>query len=336
MNEYVSLDKLRHDWNALAHHAENVFGTWEWASVWWRHFGGNGGPLWTRCRDGEGATYAVLPVYLTRRNGVSLVRFAGHGPADELGPLCAQADRPAAAAAFQRVLDDVRADVFLGEALRSEWPEHLDATVRATQPSPIIQLDGCTWDDFLSRRSGNFRRQLRRHERELEAHGLRYRLCEDRDRLDRDLDVLLALHSDRWGGDSEFTRRTAFHREFATVAFERGWLRLWFLELNGAPAAAWYGLRFGAVDSYYQAGRDPTWDRHAVGLTLLAHSVREAIADGMREYRLGRGDEPFKQRFTDDRSEVATAVLARGVKGRVALVTAELLRPLARRVLRAA
>jgi CelD/BcsL family acetyltransferase involved in cellulose biosynthesis len=321
-----ALDELRDDWEAMAERTANVFGTWEWASAWWRHFGGGREPSWTRCRDADGSTFAVLPLCVERRAGLRIARLVGHGPADELGPLCADVDRSRAAGALLSLLEDVRADVFFAETLRdeAEWPQHLYAAVRATQSSPIIHLHGGTWDDFLAARSGNFRQQVRRHERALQAHGLRYRLCDDRDRLQRDLDLLFVLHSKRWGGrQSEFTRREAFHRDFASLAFERSWLRLWFLELDGAAVAAWYGLRFGAVDFYYQAGRDPAWDRHAVGLTLLAHSVRESIADGMREYRLGRGDEPYKYRFTDDRSEVVTAVLTRGIKGRVAIATLE-------------
>jgi CelD/BcsL family acetyltransferase involved in cellulose biosynthesis len=100
--------------------------------------------------------------------------------------------------------------------------------------------------------------------------------------------------------------------------------------------AAWYGLRFRGIEWYYQAGRDPAWDRFGVGLVLLAHSLREAIADGMREYRLGRGHEEYKSRFTDDASEVETLVFARGLKGRLALAAAEAARrsPRTRRFMR--
>ena len=87
----------------------------------------------------------------------------------------------------------------------------------------------------------------------------------------------------------------------------------------------------GAFDPALRAAEDlELW------LRILAHSIREAIADGMREYRLGRGDEEYKHRFTDDRSEVATAVLVRGVKGRIAAQAARsgwarrLVRPLVR------
>jgi CelD/BcsL family acetyltransferase involved in cellulose biosynthesis len=335
----MSFDALRDEWETMARRSENVFGTWEWASAWWRHFGGSAQQLPVRCRTPEGVEFALLPLYLKRIGGVRIVRLVGHGPADELGLLCAPEDQADAGAALHAALEDVRADVFVGSTVRgdSEWPRLLRATVLGAEATPALGLEGRTWEDFLAARSSNFRQQVRRRERALRAHGLRYRLCDDPARLDRDLDLLFALHRRRWrGGESEFTRHEAFHREFAALALERGWLRLWFLELNGAAAAVWYGLRFGTVDWYYQAGRDPAWDRAAVGFVLLAHSLREAMADGMREYRFGRGDEEYKSRFTGDESSVETVVLGRGLRGRVAVAAARQrqARRLLRRVLR--
>jgi CelD/BcsL family acetyltransferase involved in cellulose biosynthesis len=54
----------------------------------------------------------------------------------------------------------------------------------------------------------------------------------------------------------------------------------------------------------------------------------------MREYRLGRGDEEYKHRFTEDSRHVETATLARGARGRVAVATEEVARKLARSVRR--
>jgi CelD/BcsL family acetyltransferase involved in cellulose biosynthesis len=199
----VSFDALRDDWETLAERAENVFGTWEWASVWWRHFGGSARLLPTAYRTADGATFAVLPLYLRRVGGLRVVRLIGHGPADELGPLCATEDRAEAAAALPAVLEDVGADVFLGETLGGEWPRLLRGSVLGAEATPALRIDGRTWEDFLAARSSNFRQQVRRRERALHAHGLRYRLCDDHARLDRDLDVLFARHRRRWaGGDS--------------------------------------------------------------------------------------------------------------------------------------
>jgi CelD/BcsL family acetyltransferase involved in cellulose biosynthesis len=337
--EQTSFDDACDDWNRLAARSTNVFGTFEWASTWWRHFGHKRQPLVVSCRRQGGELIGLLPLCVSQRGGLRVVRLIGHGPADALGPLCAPDDRPAVAAALSSVLEDVRADIFVGDELpRAEaWSRHLGAAVHGTGSSPVLRLGG-TWDDFLQARSHNFRQQVRRRERSLARRGLRFRLCEHRDRLHRDLDTLFALHGSRWEGGSEFSRLRAFHREFATEAFERGWLRLWFLEADGNEVAAWYGLRFGAVDFYYQAGRDPTWDRYAVGFVLLAHSVREAIEDGMNEYRLGRGAEQYKSRFADHDRELETLVLVRGLKGRLAFAAADAIprKTRARRYLRSA
>jgi CelD/BcsL family acetyltransferase involved in cellulose biosynthesis len=118
----------------------------------------------------------------------------------------------------------------------------------------------------------------------------------------RDLDTLFKLHDARWDdrpGGSSMARAEArqLHRDFAAGAHERGWLRLYLLEVDGAAAAAWYGWHVGDRFSYYQAGFEPAWSRYSVGFLLLAETVREAIAEGATEYDLLVGDEAFKARF---------------------------------------
>jgi CelD/BcsL family acetyltransferase involved in cellulose biosynthesis len=145
---------------------------------------------------------------------------------------------------------------------------------------------------------------------------------EDAARLDDDLGLVFALHSARWDGETSFTRREAFHRAFARAAHERGWLRLWILEVDGTARAAWWGYRFAGVESYYQLGRDPAWERESVGFVLLVHSIREALADGAKEYRFGRGGEEYKYRFASDDPGLETAGLARTRLGEAALLSA--------------
>jgi len=176
-----------------------------------------------------------------------------------------------------------------------------------------------SWDELLASRSANFREQVTRRERKLrrERH-LQFRLTVDPARLQADLDVLFALHDARWRGASDAFEgtREAFHREFAARALARGWLRLWILELDGRPAAAWYGFRFRGTESFYQSGRDPAWARSAVGFVLLAHTVREAMQDGVREYRFLRGGEAYKSRWADRDPGLETIAIGRGLLGR--------------------
>jgi CelD/BcsL family acetyltransferase involved in cellulose biosynthesis len=323
------LASVREDWTALAERAGNVFATWEWADAWWRVYG-EGRPLRiTSWRDASGRLVAVLPLYLSTRRPVRTLRFVGHGPADQLGPVCAPQDRSAVAEALKRLLTHGSGgwDLLLAERLAPAegWSGALGGRVVHREESPTLLIAGRSFDEFLASRSKNFREQVRRRDRKLRReHEVELRLT-DAERLDADLDALFRLHAARWseGESSALTgSRERFHRDFAHRALERGWLRLWVLEADGAPRAAWYGFRFAEMDWYYQSGRDPEWERESVGFVLMSHTVRQAFDDGMTEYRLLRGGEEYKGRFASDEPGLETLALSRGLMGRGAIAAA--------------
>ena len=298
-----------------------------------------------RCRDEDGKLLALVPLYEWRSFPLRILRFVGHGPSDALGPLFGPEDRSAAVLALRTRLAGERFDAFIGEELPADqgWSTALGARVLRRRPSPVIRLQGLSWDEFLASRSSNQRSEIRRYERRLTRKGLHYRLADDPDRLQVDLDMLFELHRRTFPrGTSNFgwdARLAAFHREFAAAAFARGWLRLWFLELDNQPVASWYGFRFENTDYYYQAGRDPDWNRLSVGTVLLAHTIRTAFEDRMGEYRMLRGGEGYKYRFASEDPGVETLVLTPGLAARGALALYyrgwKLRRELAHRRLRA-
>jgi CelD/BcsL family acetyltransferase involved in cellulose biosynthesis len=331
-----TLESPDEEWSELAERSRNIFATREWMSIWWRHFGADHPLFVTACRSREGGLVAILPLYRWSTGPLRVLRFLGHGAGDELGPICAPADRPAAAVALRASLSRApwRWDVFLGENLPADacWSAVLGGKLLRRHGSPVLRFKTSNWEEFLGSLSSNLRQQVRRRERRLaREHDLRYRLANDPRRLQTDLDTLFALHTARWAEASAFAgAREAFHREFAACALERGWLRLWFLELDGRPLAAWYGFRFAGAESYYQAGRDPAWERGSVGFVLLSHSIRQALEDELEEYRFLRGDDPFKYRFTEDDPGLETIGISRSGVGRLALAAAGVTRRLRR------
>jgi CelD/BcsL family acetyltransferase involved in cellulose biosynthesis len=310
------------EWRELALDVGNVFGTPEWIATWWRHFGSGRPLLATECRADDGRLVAVLPLQEWKRSPLRVLRFLGHGPGDALGPICRSEDRPAVAAALQGMLQESNAALCVGENVPADegWSALLGARVVEEEGSPVLDLNGSSWDALLESWSKNLRSQVRSRERKLaREHDLRFRLADDAELLHRELDLLFALHRARWPDGSGFGRAEAFQREFAALAFARGWCRLWLLEVDGEARAAWYGFRFANTESYYQAGRDAAWDPYHVGFVLLAHTIREAATDGAREYRFLRGGEEFKYRFATRDPKLETIVLARGLRGRAAL-----------------
>lgn len=324
LNPASTFDELRAEWSELAERSGNIFSTPEWCETWWRHFG-RGRPLRLfRCHDDNGVV-AILPLYVWRNWPVRVLRFVGHGGGDELGPVCAPEDRPRAAHALVEAAACAGADLLLAERLpqAGQWTPLFPTGRRlGTAGSPVIRFGEGTWDDLLASRSRNFREQVRRRERVLlRDHELTYRLVSSSERLDRDLDVLFALHGARWGRKSSITRSRSepFHRDFAALALDRGWLRLWFLDLDGRTAAGWLGYRFGNAECYYQAGRDPRYEKQAVGFVLLVNTIRSALADSLSEYRLLRGGEGYKYRFATDDPGQETIGIPLTIPGSTAL-----------------
>jgi CelD/BcsL family acetyltransferase involved in cellulose biosynthesis len=310
----------------LAMASRNPFLTPEWLTAWWEAFGPPGqAASVVRCEAADGRLVTVLPVYLWRRRPVRILRFIGHGPSDLLMPPVAPSAVAADAAdALRAYLAASRAqwDLFIGEQIPATAPLAgcLGATVVRREGSPSLDVRG-TWDDYLASLSANLRQQIRRRGRNLaRAHAVRFRLTTSPDVLQHDLDVLFRLHRLRWGAASgKLHSRRAFHREFASVALERGWLRLWTLELDDRPVAVWYGIRFAGVDTYYLSARDPSLERESIGLVLLAHSIREAYNDGSSEYRFGRGGETYKYRLATRDDALETFMLAKGIRGITAM-----------------
>jgi CelD/BcsL family acetyltransferase involved in cellulose biosynthesis len=314
-----SLAHYRDAWSELAPSTKNIFATWEWADSWRRHLAPERRVLIAAVRRGD-QTVAILPLDLRRHFGISIARLVGHELADQLQPVCKPADLPLATDALAKLLSPRR--ILLAERLPplQDWAGDLGGRVINHDASPVIGLaaEG-GWEAYLERRSRNFRQQVRRRARRLQRQlGVSFKLVTDPVDLPRAFDALLTLHSARWHESSRafVGARERFHYEFAERALDRGWLRLWLAEAEGTPVAAWYGFRFAGVESFYQAGRDPAWDRFAIGAGILEHSIREAFADGMDEYRLLRGAEAYKSRYATFDPGLVTVAAAQGVGGR--------------------
>lgn len=302
------------EWNALAQAGANVFATWEWVATWWEHFGEGSRWLATACRTADGRLVGVLPLCATSHGPLRILRLLGDGPGDRLGPICAPADRTPVARAFARALreDRWRCDAFLGRNVSREegWGALLGATVLRSEPDPVLRLRGRDWESVLGGWSRKTRKNAEYLQRRLErADAATYRVATTRQELEEGWDSLLALHAARFHGERTlFLEQQAFHRAFAQVAFDRGWLRLWRLEAAGLPVAAWHGFRFAGNESFYQSGRDPAWDRRSVGFVLLVHAIREALADGMAEFRFLGGEQAYKARLAGEIGHVDLVV----------------------------
>jgi CelD/BcsL family acetyltransferase involved in cellulose biosynthesis len=320
-------DALADAWRRLAELRENPFLTPEWYRAWLQANPAEE-PFAIAWRvDGE--VRGVLPLVRVAGGPIRTLRFAGARRGDWFTPACRLEDEAAMAAACAELLKGERGGWRLQLDridCESAWPQALwgegvarsvaPARSRRTDVLPYIAFGEDGYEGYLAERSRNFRSQLGRRRRKLEReHGLGFRATTEPGQLDADFDTFFQLHDERWsdrgGSSSDSEEVRAFQREFAGAALERGWLRLWIAEADGAPRAAWYGWRIGDRYCYSLSGLSKDYESFALGTVLLAHTIEQAAAEGAQIYDLMWGDEGYKQRFETDRRDTATWVLSR-------------------------
>lgn len=334
-----SIDEVGATWDRLAARSGDVFATRAWLSTWWQHFGRDRPLRLVGLRDpADGELVAIVPLYLAARRPVRTLRFLGHGPTDQLGPVCAAGDRARVLAELPAALAQAGPwDLAIADELpASPAAPPAAAIVLARTPAHVVAFDDGGGDAWLAARSANLRDQIRRGRRKLDGLGrVTFRVSDDPERLDRDLDALLDLHHRHWarrpGGSRAYAGREPFHRDVARSFLDRGWLRLRLLELDGRPVAALHSFWFDGVESHYQGGRDPALDACSVGLLLHDHAIRASAGAGDREYRFLRGDEPYKARLATRTDEQVTWAWSRGAAGGAARTAVAQLPRLTRR-----
>jgi CelD/BcsL family acetyltransferase involved in cellulose biosynthesis len=219
------------------------------------------------------------------------------------------------------VLEELRSALRRGEAdvvrLRNlEVGSPLHAAARST-PGVLVRdrltvpsrhwrarLDG-TYDDYLARRSGKTRANVRRYGRKFEEAfpgAIEFRTFREPAELDRLLadtrTVYEATYQHALGvGFSD----SGIERDVTTFALDRGFFRGFVLYVDGTPCAFWHGIRYGSVFSTGPTGYDPAFGSHRVGTYVLGRMVEElCLEEGLEWVDFGFGDAEYKQHFGDE------------------------------------
>ncbi|HEY3331265.1 MAG TPA: GNAT family N-acetyltransferase [Capsulimonadaceae bacterium] len=176
-------------------------------------------------------------------------------------------------------------------------------------PYPPI-TDADRWASLLKNYSKKTRSHIGYYERRLKGiFEVENGLVESQDQLPDAMTALFELHRRRWNkrwlpGVLGSSQMQSFHRAVAKDFLTRGWLRLHYLILDGDYQAVLYCFAFGDRTCYYQGGFEPTMARHSLGSVLTATAIKQSINESKLEFDFLRGDEPYKERWTQGHSRM--------------------------------
>jgi CelD/BcsL family acetyltransferase involved in cellulose biosynthesis len=89
----------------------------------------------------------------------------------------------------------------------------------------------------------------------------------------------------------------AFFRSLAEAMAEMQILKLFFLDLDGMPAAAVMCFHYDSTMYLYNNGYDNRYHSLSVGLLSKVLNIKESIHRGVKRYDFLKGDEAYKSRL---------------------------------------
>lgn len=318
VEDTTGFEKLTPEWGELlsASASNHLFLTWEWLFTWWKYLSEDRQlRILTVRRDRQLCAIAPLALRPWRPRRLlpfSALEFLGTGSvgSDYLDIVVrhgeAQSVLPALAKFLNRhpfMLELSQVNYTAPDAvnLALELRQHGWGLSRVTTDiCPYINLSGHSWESYLGSLSSAHRHNFRRRFKTLGAKfDVRFEQAVTEEQRRQALRWLVTLHRERWrehGGTTAFHTPAlmAFHDELSRLVLQRGWLRLYTLQLDGTPVAAVYGFLYNGVFYFYQTGFNLDYRNYSVGLVATGLAIQRAITEGARDYDFLHGDETYK------------------------------------------
>jgi len=321
-----ALSALEPVWRELFTAAKGapLFLSFEWMSLWWKHFGTREKLLVLTVWKAE-RLVGIAPLMLSRRQGARVIEFIGTGRSDYLDFLMADDPRPAIAAILKYLMsirdewdliclrdipeDSPHLEILEGLALEMGLCFEKD---RSTV-SPYLPISG-TWEEYLATRSRDKRRKIRQNRKRLEEmEGAEVALCTEG--LGEDtVRAMVQVEQQSWKQRAGTARLTtpearAFYADILKTFSRCGWVTLWLVRESQKPIAYKLVFKHNHKMYSYNSAYDLRYSRVSPGSNLTAMALEYAFQHQMAEYDFLRGDEKYKEDWMSGQRGVDDVVL---------------------------
>ena len=317
----AAFEQLQQRWSELhaVLPAANVFMSHEWLHTWWKAYAPPAA-LAIVLVEQHGHLIALAPMMIEQQvcAGVPhrVLHFIGDGTS-ETDHIDFLIEPSAAARATPPLLDALAAlpwDVAAFNAMPDSSPNlaRLKDWIARNRwfvseqsvPCSVRRLPA-TFDQLLAELPARLRTGVRSTRRRLEqGHRVEFGLHERPDEIDEALTSLFANHTSRWQGKGKSgvfdnARKRSFYYQLTPRLLERGWLRFFYLKLDGRIVAQQYCFAVDGTVMLLQEGFDFAHAKDNVGNALRACVFEHLIASDAHCYDFLAGTSRHKASWSD-------------------------------------
>jgi CelD/BcsL family acetyltransferase involved in cellulose biosynthesis len=167
------------------------------------------------------------------------------------------------------------------------------------QSCPAIQLPG-DWETYLNGIDKKQRHEIKRKMRRAEESGrnLRWYIVDDERQLDSEMEAFMALmaHDPEKAAFLTDVMRAQV-KTSAQAAFQKGWLQLAMMEVDGQKACGYLNFDYDNKIYVYNSGMDRAFMDLSPGWVMLGYLLQWANDHRRAEFDFMRGDEDYKYKF---------------------------------------
>ena len=346
IRQYSELLSLRDEWKRLILNSCNpcITQSWEWMKTWWDVYGKER-ELLVLCAYQDDKLVGIAPLSVGKERTshfkslkYKTIWFLGSGKikargvvSDYLDFIVEKGNEVFCIKGFigylsnhiswdEIILENISAESASPGLLQRFAKEYgLNYNIINKTPAILIKLPK-SWDEYLKSISGSFRYKIKRGRKEFSKLGGRYHLIKKKSELPKAFADLERLHQHRWnskgkaGAFSSHEWKT-FHQRLIPMLFDKGWLKLGFLKLNGQTVAVNYNFAFNKRIHFFQSGLIPHKNKHVrLGLLLHSYCIEEAINEGYKEYdflQTGASGPGYKRMWGNSSRDLVTIRIAR-------------------------
>jgi len=325
----VDFAGVQQDWLNLeaSGHLPEVYQTFWWQDIWWRHYGDNSKKLLLLAAYRGNRFIGVAPFFIQRiilkkvLPVLKVIRFIGSREFDYAGfPVVPEYASEAIDIFFQ----------YLGR----EYPGHVSYFTDLPEQSLRLIEAGNNYfpyvkgeEDFVCHQI-NFPGKWEEYRRGLGA-STKKNLSWYGNKLKRvgglslerlflysqsDADEFFSMHYRRWKmnpDDPSLAKLERYEKEVMQLLSQKGMLRLFFLNHDGKRISAMFMYDYHGKRYFHKGAYDPDYKESRAGSLILYESIKDAFQCGLQSYDFLRGDEEYKKLYTKSFIQCYKVIMAK-------------------------